>query len=1043
MVNARMEPSGSSSPPDLIDFLTDLGIRDVTCETGDSLGGAGGLLTPSETPQTETMTLLPFLGLEDIDLLQGSLEGVGWSGGEMSSEKPSLPLAQSRAEEFHPGTCPASERLEIAQPGREASQQPPENLKSLDDYSNDATKALFSASILQAELCFLDLQGAIDRQKEPLSSSPSLEKVLGMPPSQDSATSHEPLLLESDSGEEPEEDSEKQEEEEEDEGSLEEEEEEEEVECLFYDNPLFCASPRTTSSEGPSLLGCMEEKAFKEDGEGIPTCGLTSTDCAHSLPCQTGVAMSLASTDSEPAPEPDPGGNPSPGPYPSYVPHYRSLSPLVIMEGELESACPVEEEERELPRCFAPLSDASKEVQGFFPDQPDHTPSSSDLDQMTPPGVDLPAQEGLLFSVCSTSLVTALLQEPLESHPAPEPPSPAEISWASSSFRALSAPAAEQSRWQEEHKPQAPSRGHPLPSCAWVEEPRRTSCLQEEVAAADLHLASLGGVEGKLESSAEGREMVPIVDGDETLEEEEDEEEEEAPAVHRPEEPPSGKGTDSGEETAPSKEQAEPNGILHANGSTPPADQAAATRLATRLYHLDGFKRSQVASFLRKNNDFSRLVREAYLSFFQFSGQTLDQALRSFLKAFVVTGETQERERILRHFSERYHSCNPKVCFSPDAVHTLTCAIMLLNTDLHGQNIGRSMTCQAFLTNLDGLNDGGTNFPKEQLKELYHSIRQEKLEWAADDDDDDKSLSAALLSPSASGQKKANPFLTLSHDPEAKTYRQGLLARKVHAEADGKKTPWGKRGWKMFHTVLKGMVLYFSKDESRPDASASEEPIGVHHALAEKASKYTKRPHVFRLQTADWRIFLFQAPTAAEMSSWVSRINLVAAMFSSPPFPAAVGSQRKFIRPVLPTAPSKNSLEDQHFSHESWMDQVSDDLLEHQRNLPSKRGRGRDLEEYQLKKEYLLYEKRRYETYVRLLEVKLAGEDTEDLEQWEVRLGEAGELPAEEACSSLQKSHSSPSLNVDGLPAGVKVKRNISERRTVRKIIPRRNKHLL
>uniref|UniRef100_A0A670J4C4 Pleckstrin homology domain-containing protein n=1 Tax=Podarcis muralis TaxID=64176 RepID=A0A670J4C4_PODMU len=194
-----------------------------------------------------------------------------------------------------------------------------------------------------------------------------------------------------------------------------------------------------------------------------------------------------------------------------------------------------------------------------------------------------------------------------------------------------------------------------------------------------------------------------------------------------------------------------------------------------------------------------------------------------------------------------------------------------------------------------------------------------------DDEEEEKSLSAALLSPSASGQKKANPFLTLSHDPEAKTYRQGLLARKVHAEADGKKTPWGKRGWKMFHTVLKGMVLYFSKD--------------------------------------------------------------------------------------------------QHFSHESWMDQVSDDLLEHQRNLPSKRGRGRDLEEYQLKKEYLLYEKRRYETYVRLLE--------------------AGELPAEEACSSLQKSHSSPSLNVDGLPAGVKVKRNISERRTVRKIIPRRNKHLL
>lgn len=32
---------------------------------------------------------------------------------------------------------------------------------------------------------------------------------------------------------------------------------------------------------------------------------------------------------------------------------------------------------------------------------------------------------------------------------------------------------------------------------------------------------------------------------------------------------------------------------------------------------------------------------------------------RSFLKAFVLTGETQERERILRHFSKRYHLSNP------------------------------------------------------------------------------------------------------------------------------------------------------------------------------------------------------------------------------------------------------------------------------------------------------------------------------------------------------------------------------------------------
>lgn len=44
-----------------------------------------------------------------------------------------------------------------------------------------------------------------------------------------------------------------------------------------------------------------------------------------------------------------------------------------------------------------------------------------------------------------------------------------------------------------------------------------------------------------------------------------------------------------------------------------------------------------------------------------------------------------------------------------------------------------------------------------------------------------------LLSPTNS-QRKTNPFLTVWQDPGAKVYQQGLLARKVHAEADGKKS---------------------------------------------------------------------------------------------------------------------------------------------------------------------------------------------------------------------------------------------------------------
>lgn len=145
------------------------------------------------------------------------------------------------------------------------------------------------------------------------------------------------------------------------------------------------------------------------------------------------------------------------------------------------------------------------------------------------------------------------------------------------------------------------------------------------------------------------------------------------------------------------------------------------------------------------------------------------------------------------------------------------------------------------------------------------------------------------------------------------------------------------------------------------------------------------------------------------MSSWIARINLAAATHSAPPFPAAVGSQRRFVRPILPAGPAQSSLvrraaercvwrvggvcatlgpelgpgrgpgaglgeallctcvpvgflsalglqEEQHRSHENCLDAASDDLLDLQRNLPEGRSRSRELEEYRLRKEHLEHE---------------------------------------------------------------------------------------
>uniref|UniRef100_A0A8C9Y4X1 Pleckstrin and Sec7 domain containing 2 n=1 Tax=Sander lucioperca TaxID=283035 RepID=A0A8C9Y4X1_SANLU len=423
------------------------------------------------------------------------------------------------------------------------------------------------------------------------------------------------------------------------------------------------------------------------------------------------------------------------------------------------------------------------------------------------------------------------------------------------------------------------------------------------------------------------------------------------------------------------------------------ADCEAAKRLAKRLYHLEGFKRCDVARHLGKNNEFSQLVASEYLSFFDFSGLSLDRALRNFLKAFPLMGETQERERVLVHFSRRFCHCNPQTLTSEeDGAHTLTCALMLLNTDLHGHNIGKKMSCQQFISNLDGLNNG-KDFPKDLLKVLYNSIKNEKLEWAVEEEELRKSLSELVEEQCEGGSKRVarvtdghNPFIAIPILLNAVTYKHGVLTRKSHADMDGKRTPRGRRGWKKFYAVLKGMILYLQKDEYKPDADISEvdlkNAVRIHHALATRATDYSKRANVLKLKTSDWRVFLLHAPSEEEMMSWIFRINLVAALFSAPAFPAAIGSMKKFCRPILPSSSTRLKQEEQLLSHESKLKQMSLELEEHRKNSPSADPKSREWEEYRLKEHYLTYEKTRYETYISLLQAKIRAE-TDDLEKIE------------------------------------------------------------
>ncbi|XP_076241756.1 exchange factor for Arf 6 isoform X2 [Calliopsis andreniformis] len=416
---------------------------------------------------------------------------------------------------------------------------------------------------------------------------------------------------------------------------------------------------------------------------------------------------------------------------------------------------------------------------------------------------------------------------------------------------------------------------------------------------------------------------------------------------------------------------------LHSFHYSPKAvDLPSAVRLAKRLYSLDGFKKSDVSRHLSKNNDFSRAVAEEYLKYFNFERDTLDVALRKFLAQFSLTGETQERERVLVHFSKRFLDCNPGAFKSQDAVHTLTCAIMLLNTDLHGQNIGRKMSCNEFIVNLAELNDGA-DFPREVLKQLYNAIKSFPLEWALDEEGDETANQAIQQGDGSAISRTGNPFLDVPNVTGATEFKKGYVMRKCCYDSNGKKTPFGKRGWKMYYCTVRELVLYLHKDEHGFRNDSLHNAIRIHHALATWASDYTKKQHVFRLRTADQAEYLFQTSDSKELQSWIDAINFVCASFSCQPLEGAVGSQRKFQRPLLPCSHTKLSPREQLRDHEERVSRLEAELEEHRRHPPERGAKALAVQNYKEKDAYLHYELKRYKTYSYLLRSRLAFTEAE------------------------------------------------------------------
>ncbi|KAK3718512.1 hypothetical protein LTR37_005016 [Vermiconidia calcicola] len=113
--------------------------------------------------------------------------------------------------------------------------------------------------------------------------------------------------------------------------------------------------------------------------------------------------------------------------------------------------------------------------------------------------------------------------------------------------------------------------------------------------------------------------------------------------------------------------------------------------------------RSMIAGILSKSADpFAQAVLRSYTRRFPFFGEPIDMSLRKFLLEADLPKETQQVDRVIQAFADRYHECNPGIFVAPDQAYIIAFSLMMLHTDAFNKNNKRKMQKQDYIKNTSG-----------------------------------------------------------------------------------------------------------------------------------------------------------------------------------------------------------------------------------------------------------------------------------------------------------------------------------------------------
>ncbi|KAF8604941.1 hypothetical protein BDV93DRAFT_605460 [Ceratobasidium sp. AG-I] len=199
--------------------------------------------------------------------------------------------------------------------------------------------------------------------------------------------------------------------------------------------------------------------------------------------------------------------------------------------------------------------------------------------------------------------------------------------------------------------------------------------------------------------------------------------------------------------------------------------------IAKFLLSTDGLSKAALGEYLGEGEAENIAIMHAFVDSMDFTGSSFVEALRMFLQAFRLPGESQKIDRFMLKFAARYVGQNPQSMFKDaDPAYVLAYSVIMLNTDAYNPQVKKRMTKQDFIKNNRGINDGG-DLPEEMLLDIYDDIHSKEIRMK----DEEGAIALQSINTPSAGLAGAIANVGRDFEKEAYVMQTTGMANKTEA----------------------------------------------------------------------------------------------------------------------------------------------------------------------------------------------------------------------------------------------------------------------